>query len=73
VFRGLSVPLPALSFEVHDFDLAKADDVLAQLALLAAYEADSAYEIFFCSRESFEPEPWPAAVDIFGDIYAELK
>jgi FkbM family methyltransferase len=67
VFRGLSDPLPALSFEVHDFDLAKAEECLAQLALLGDYD------VFFCGRESFEPEPWPAAVDIFGDIYAVLK
>jgi len=67
VLAGLSRPLRALSFEVHDFDLAKADDCLARLAELGEYET------FFCSRESFEPEPWPANVDIFGDIYATLR
>ena len=67
VFAGLSSAIPALSFEVHDFDLAKADDVLARLAELGNYET------FFCSRESFEPDPWPAEVDIFGDIYAVLR
>jgi FkbM family methyltransferase len=65
VFSGLSTPLKALSFEVHDFDLAKADDCLARLAQLGDYR----YQ--FSSREDFVLQPWPAAVDIFGDIYCE--
>ena len=67
VLAGLSTALPALSFEVHDFEPEKAGDCLARLAELGDYD------LFFCSRESFEPQPWPAEVDIFGDIWAVLQ
>ncbi len=66
VFAGLTQPLPALCFEVHSFEPDKADDCLARLAELGEYE------VFFCSRESFEPQEWPAAVDVYGDIYCVL-
>lgn len=67
VLAGLSQPLRALSFEVHDFDLGKADDCIARLAELGDYS------YMFSSREDFVLQPWPASVNIFGDIYAELQ
>lgn len=67
VFAGLSHALPALSFEVHDFDLDKADDCIARLAELGDYSC------LFSSREDFVLQLWPASVDIFGDIYCERQ
>ena len=68
VFDGLSTPLPALSFEVHDFDLNKADHVLARLAELGEYE------VMWSPREEFELQAWdPSLVSVFGDIYAVLR
>lgn len=67
VFAGLSRALPALSFEVHDFEPDKTEDVLTRLAELGRYD------LFYSGREWFEPEPWPAQIDVFGDIYAVLQ
>ncbi len=67
VFDGLTRPLPALCFEVHNFDPDKPAGCLARLAQLGDYE------VFFSSRETFEPQPWPAPVDVYGDIYAVLE
>ena len=69
VFDGLSRPLPALSFEVHDFDPAKAQYCIDKLQTLGDYDYG------YSSRENFELTPWPSdeRIDLFGDIYAVLR
>lgn len=68
VLAGLSHPLPALSFEVHDFDPGKADWCIERLAELGVYE------YAYSRRESFQLEAWPTErIEMFGDVYATLK
>lgn len=67
VFRGLSYPLPALSFEVHDFDPDKAREVMGMLGELGDYH------YAYSRRENFQLEPLDLEhLDLFGDIYATL-
>lgn len=71
VISGLSRPVRALSFEVHDFDLetGKAEQVIAHLDELGCYTYS------YSRRESFQIEPiegFYAEPDVFGDIYAVL-
>lgn len=66
VFKGLTHRLPALSFEVHSV---QPDKTAACLDLLAEL---GDYRLSYSDRESFDLEPWPAHVGLFGDIYAEL-
>jgi len=65
VLAGLSVALPALSFEVHDFNPEKAYVCVDMLQRLGSYHFD------YSPRESFELEQYPPAEwAIFGDVYA---
>ncbi len=67
VFAGLSQPLAALSFEVHDFAPDKTDACLARLGELGDYRYT------YSRLESFVLEPWPPRdLAVFGDIYAVL-
>jgi FkbM family methyltransferase len=69
VLEGLSSPLRALSFEVHEFSPDKTEHCLARLAELGTYH-------FRYSRlESFVLEPWPprGEISVYGDIYAVLQ
>ncbi len=67
VFRGLSYPLPALSFEVHDFDPDKAREIMAMLGELGDYH------YAYSRREDFQLEPLDLEhLDLFGDVYATL-
>lgn len=67
VLAGLSQPLPALSFEVHDFGLDKAQDCIDMLDALGRYT------YLYSRRELFQPEDIGglfADPEIFGDVYA---
>lgn len=70
VLAGLSTPVPALSFEVHDFDPGKAEACIALLDQLGDYRYS------YSQGESFELDSWPPServVGMFGDIYAVLQ
>lgn len=68
VFRGLSQPLPALSFEIHSFDLAKIGACVELLDSLGDYG------YLYSAGESYELEPFPpATVAFYGDVYATLR
>ena len=65
VLSGLSTPLRGLSFEVHNFQSAKAEACIALLDRMADY----AYS--YSPGESFILEPWPPReLALFGDVYA---
>jgi len=67
VLEGLSVALPLLSFEVHDFDRSKAEVCMGLLDELGDYT------YAYAPTESFLPEPWPPErLAIYGDVYATL-
>lgn len=69
VLAGLSQPIAALSFEVHDFDPGKAATCIDLLDQLGDYRYS------YSQGESFELDSWPPTeriVGMFGDIYAEL-
>lgn len=65
VLAGLSQPLRALSFEVHNFQPAKAQVCISRLDELGDYS------YLYAPGESFELEPWPPkTLAVFGDVYA---
>ncbi len=68
VLAGLSQPLAALSFEVHNFAPDKTEACLARLAELGDYRYT------YSALESFVIEPWPPReLAVFGDVYAVLR
>lgn len=68
VLRGLSHPLPALSFEVHAFDTSKTGACIARLDDLGDYG------YLYSRGESYELEPFPPrSYAFFGDVYASLR
>jgi hypothetical protein len=68
VLRGLTVALPALSFEVHNFDTAKIGACLELLDSLGDYG------YLYSRGESYEMEPFPPRTyAFFGDVYASLR
>jgi FkbM family methyltransferase len=68
VLRGLSWPLPALSFEVHNFDTAKIGACVERLDSLGDYG------YLYSRAESYELEPFPPrSYAFFGDVYASLR
>jgi FkbM family methyltransferase len=68
VLRGLSEPLPAVSFEVHDFDTAKIGACVEILDRLGDYG------YLYSRAESYELEPFPPrSFAFFGDVYATLR
>ncbi len=68
VLRGLSQPLPALSFEVHSFDQAKVGACVALLDELGDYG------YLYSGGESYELEPFPPrSLAFYGDVYATLR
>ena len=68
VLAGLSTPLKALSFEVHNFQPAKAEECMGILAELGDYT------YLYAPGISFEMEAWPPRnLAVFGDVYATLK
>lgn len=68
VLRGLSQPLPALSFEVHNFDLAKVG------ACVELLDGLGDYGYLFSPGESYRLEPFPPrSYSFFGDVYASLR
>ncbi len=67
VIEGLTKPVPALSFEVHDFDLDKATECIEMLSELGDYHC------YYSRREDFQLEDIAelyASPSIFGDVYA---
>lgn len=65
VLSGLSRPLRGLSFEVHNFQPAKAE------ACIAILDALGDYSYLYAPGESFELGPWPPKeLALFGDVYA---
>ena len=65
VLRGLSRPLAAVAFEIHDFGSEKT------AACMAALDSLGSYRYQYSPRVTFELEDWPPArIDITGDIYA---
>lgn len=72
VLEGLSQPVAALSFEVHDFDPYKAEACIQRLDQLG----EGAYRYAYSQGESFELDSWPPSeriIGMFGDIYAWLQ
>lgn len=68
VLRGLTTPLPALSFEVHNFDTAKIG------ACLEILNGMGDYGYLYSRGESYELEPFPPRTyAFFGDVYASLR
>lgn len=68
VLAGLSQPLRALSFEVHQFSPAKTEACLERLAELGEYVYT------YSALETFVLEPWPPReLAVFGDVYAVLR
>jgi FkbM family methyltransferase len=68
VLRGLSQPLPALSFEAHSFDTAKVGACVELLDRLGEYG------YLYSPGEGYELGPWPpVAYQFFGDVYATLR
>ncbi len=67
VLAGLSQPVPALSFEAHDFGLDKVTDCIERLDALGRYDYS------YSRREDFQLEDIAelyASPSIFGDVYA---
>lgn len=68
VLRGLSQPLPALSFEVHSFDPGKMAACVERLNSLGDYG------YLYSPGESYALEPFPPrSLAFFGDVYASLR
>lgn len=68
VLAGLSQPLQALSFEVHQFSPSKTEACIDRLAQLGEYVYT------YSALESFVLEPWPPReLAVFGDVYAVLR
>lgn len=66
--RGLTRPVPALSFEMHS------GDVDAMWACVRELERLGDYQVFFSPWESFMEFPFPPAPEhTWGDVYAILK
>jgi FkbM family methyltransferase len=68
VLRGLSVPLPALSFEAHSFDVSKVGACVERLDRLGEYG------YLYSPGEGYELGPFPPRTyAFFGDVYATLR
>lgn len=68
VLRGLSHPLPALSFEIQPWDEAKTGACFARLAELGDYD------YLYADGWGFRLGPWPPYTrSNFGDVYATLR
>lgn len=69
VLQGLSTPLRALSFEVHQFAPDKVEACIERLTELGTYH------LRYSRLESFVLEPWPPRepLSVFGDVYAVLQ